>query len=114
MNAKKYIAPTEGIISIKGSFDKKAQIITFIIEDNGPGIPDSIKNNLFQKYVSADTVFGSKGSGIGLYLSRLIVEHHGGKMNGKKSSKFEDGALFEISLPQRIIDKAQFQLLKLF
>ncbi|MHA2339912.1 MAG: sensor histidine kinase, partial [Candidatus Hodarchaeales archaeon] len=114
INAKKFIDPTQGIISIKGNFDEKTQIVTVIIEDNGPGIPDSIKENLFQKYVSADTVFGSRGSGIGLYLSRLIVEHHGGKMVGKDSSKFDDGALFEISLPQRIIDKAQFQLLKLF
>jgi signal transduction histidine kinase len=114
INAKKYIAPTEGIISIKGNFVEKTQMITLTFEDNGPGIPDSIKDNLFQKYVSADTVFGSKGSGIGLYLSRLIVEHHGGKMMGESSTKYDEGALFEISLPQRIIDKTRFQLLKLF
>jgi signal transduction histidine kinase len=114
INAKKYIDPIEGIISFKGKFDEKSRNISITIEDNGPGIPDSIKDNLFQKYVSADTVFGSKGSGIGLYLSRLIIEHHGGKISGDNISKYNNGALFEIYLPQRIINKTKFQSLKLF
>ncbi|OLS23618.1 MAG: putative sensor histidine kinase TcrY [Candidatus Heimdallarchaeota archaeon LC_3] len=114
INAKKYIDPTKGKISISGSFNSKTNQIFLIVEDNGPGIPDMIKNNLFEKYVSADTVFGTKGTGIGLYLSRLIIQHHGGTITGENNSKYANGARFEIVFPKSIINKSQFQLLKLF
>ncbi|MBF0518724.1 MAG: hybrid sensor histidine kinase/response regulator [Nitrospirae bacterium] len=64
------------------------------ISDNGGGIDDSIADKLFEPYV---TTKGEGGTGIGLYMSKAIIEN---KMNGSISvSNIEDGAEFTIKLP---------------
>lgn len=45
-----------------------------VISDDGPGIPSGMRENLFEK----NTNIESQDKGIGLYLSRLIIESHGG------------------------------------
>src|SRR5690606_13760352 len=48
--------------------------------DSGPGIPNDEVATLFHKYRRASTSRGHNGSGIGLYVSRKIVEAHGGSV----------------------------------
>ena len=68
------------------------------IEDKGIGMPESVVSQLFQKFYrshrSRETV---AGTGIGLYISKAIVESHGGTI----SVRSEDGrgSTFTISLP---------------
>jgi signal transduction histidine kinase len=63
------------------------------IMDNGKGIPNCIINEIFNPYF---TTKEDKGTGIGLYLSKAIIED---KMNGKLSVTNEkDGAMFTILL----------------
>lgn len=48
----------------------------FSVEDNGPGIPEEIRHRIFESYFTTKPV--GVGTGIGLSISRSIVERHGG------------------------------------
>ncbi|MCG6551451.1 MAG: GAF domain-containing protein [Candidatus Magnetominusculus sp. LBB02] len=64
------------------------------IFDNGGGIPDTIRHKLFEPYV---TTKGDKGTGVGLYMSKNIIE---GNMNGRLDCEnIKDGACFKIYMP---------------
>lgn len=55
--------------------------IVFSVEDQGPGVPESERELVFQKYYRAEGMRADKdGAGLGLAISRRIVETHGGRM----------------------------------
>ena len=68
--------------------------IALEIEDNGPGIPDEIKDKILQPFFT--TKKGTEGTGLGLSISQDIVKAHGGRMEVK--SVPESGSLFKITL----------------
>jgi len=73
--------------------DEKDEII-LSIEDNAGGIPKDIMHKIFEPYFT--TKFKSKGTGLGLYIAKMIIEKNmGGKLNISNTKK---GAKFEISL----------------
>ncbi|MGA7933855.1 MAG: hybrid sensor histidine kinase/response regulator [Kovacikia sp.] len=65
------------------------------IEDTGPGIPAKEQLTLFESFVQGNHRRG--GSGLGLHLSRRIVEAHSGKIEVK--SELGKGSLFRVWLP---------------
>ena len=69
------------------------RMLEVTVADNGPGIPPSIADTLFGQFKTSK----SKGMGIGLSLSRTIIEAHGGTLWFDKN--FKDGALFGFVLP---------------
>jgi signal transduction histidine kinase len=64
------------------------------VKDNGTGISTEIFPNLFSKYVSKSHM----GTGLGLYISKSIIEAHGGKI-WAENNKDGIGATFSFSLP---------------
>jgi C4-dicarboxylate-specific signal transduction histidine kinase len=66
------------IIKIVCNITSKTQ--SLIIEDNAGGIPKNIIKDIFKPYFS--TKIAKDGSGLGLYMSKIIVEEH---CNGKLS-----------------------------
>jgi two-component system sensor histidine kinase KdpD len=61
-------------LEISGSFAR------FAVEDNGPGMSKRDRNRVFTKFVRGDTAGKSIGAGIGLSISKGLVEAHGGKI----------------------------------
>jgi len=83
-----------------GSLVEGNQLITSV-KDTGEGIPEKATPRLFTKFfrVSGALEQGSKGTGLGLYISKAIVEMHNGKIWVK--SKLGVGSTFSFSLPIR-------------
>jgi two-component system sensor kinase FixL len=67
--------------------------VAISVEDSGPGISDEIAPELFKPF----TTTKSGGMGIGLSISRRIVEAHGGEMSVSRSKL--GGASFVVTLP---------------
>ena len=69
------------------------------IFDNGPGIVESKRNLIFDKFyrVPSGNIHDVKGFGIGLYYVKQIVDKHKGKI--KAESTLEKGTTFIIQLP---------------
>lgn len=69
--------------------------IIISVKDNGPGIPESIKDKIFQPFFT--TKPSGKGTGLGLSLSYDIIKAHGGEL--KVESSVGSGTSFYIHLP---------------
>ena len=95
-NAINFILDKEGSISI--SLEKKAingTAFVFVqIKDNGEGIHSEILSRLFTKFATKSFY----GSGLGLYISKHIIEMHQGSIWGK-NNEYGKGAIFSFSLP---------------
>ncbi len=79
-------------ISIKGFRERNKTVVT--ITDNAGGIDNAIKNRVFDPYFS--TKNGSNSTGIGLYMSRIIIEKN---MRGSLTARnVENGAEFRIDV----------------
>jgi signal transduction histidine kinase len=69
-----------------------------VISDMGPGIPEDLLPKLFGKFVTQDIDGLNKhGSGLGLYISKAIIEAHGGRISAHNDEGA--GASFRILLP---------------
>jgi signal transduction histidine kinase len=93
-NAIKY-TQQNGKIQLGG--DQEEGWIKLWVEDNGPGIPDSEHERIFQKFTRLSYREAPKGLGLGLTYCRLAVEGHGGKI--WLDSNFKAGARFVFTLP---------------
>lgn len=95
-NAIKY-TQTAGKVTIKLSDEDKFQWVHVV--DNGEGIPAVALPHMFEKFfrVSGALEEGSKGTGLGLFISKSIIDAHGGII--KVVSKEGMGSTFSFSLP---------------
>ena len=82
----------EGRITI--TTEKTAGLAIISIKDTGSGIDPEIMPRLFTKF----TTKSDKGTGLGLFISKSIVEAHGGKIWAINNME-SNGALFAFSLP---------------
>lgn len=94
VNALKY-APPESPITVvlrRGKDDVEISVI-----DRGPGIAPDAQPHLFDRFYRARTGKKTEGLGLGLYIARLIVESHGGRI--WVESEYGKGSTFHVSLP---------------
>lgn len=77
----------------------KPPCLIVAVRDSGVGIPEHELELVFEKFYRVDSKLtrGTSGVGIGLYISRVIVEAHGGSIWA--TSKVGEGSTFYISLP---------------
>jgi len=91
-NACEAVPPESGKIVITSSISDQA--IEIRVADNGPGIPDPIRDSLFQPFVS----YGKeKGIGLGLTAVHKIMQDHGGDVYVESTGP--EGAVFRLRLP---------------
>jgi signal transduction histidine kinase len=69
--------------------------VRIAFEDNGPGIPDEIKDKILQPFFT--TKKGTEGTGLGLSITHDIVKAHGGEL--RIESTIGKGSEFVIQLP---------------
>ena len=93
-NAIKF-TPAGGLITIETTL--KDDKVRFTISDTGPGIPEDQLRNIFDRYKQARAQDHKRGSGLGLFIAKGIVEAHGGTISVK--SILNQGSVFEFSLP---------------
>jgi signal transduction histidine kinase/CheY-like chemotaxis protein len=103
-NAVKY-SPAGGSITVRCR-ERGSQHIVIEVTDHGLGIPPEQVGRLFQKFqrVRSEEHYKISGTGLGLYICRLIVEGHGGQI--WVESEFGRGSTFGMALP---LDARQHQ-----
>jgi signal transduction histidine kinase/CheY-like chemotaxis protein len=96
VNSQHALASVSGERRIKVTTGLTADgLARFSVEDNGPGIPVDIRNRIFESYFTTKPV--GVGTGIGLSISKSIVERHGGTVWYEESDS--GGARFVVQLP---------------
>ncbi|MFH0969054.1 MAG: HAMP domain-containing sensor histidine kinase [Patescibacteria group bacterium] len=95
-NAIKYIEK-KGLVEIKIKPDDKNIIVS--VKDSGVGIPKNQQDKVFQKFFRSNNVvkYQTEGTGLGLFISKNIIEQSGGKIWFKSTEK--EGSDFCFSLP---------------
>ncbi|HZI71343.1 MAG TPA: ATP-binding protein, partial [Nitrososphaeraceae archaeon] len=93
-NAIKFTQEEGGIITIRTEIMNSRILVS--IKDTGTGIDPEILPRLFTKFVTKPE---TGGTGLGLFISKSIVEAHGGIMWAENNANGEKGATFGFSLP---------------
>jgi PAS domain S-box-containing protein len=88
----------QGTIGITlGSREEAGQtMLHILVEDDGPGIPPEHKPHLFEPFF---TTKQDVGTGLGLWLTKEVVERHGGRIEVVPRANGEPGAAFSVLLP---------------
>jgi PAS domain S-box-containing protein len=101
LNAVKY-TPPGGTISIETKIDNNSYIIS--VKDNGIGFTEEEKNQVFKQFGKIER-YGQgwdvaiEGTGLGLYITKKLVELHGGKI-WLESEGRNKGSIFSFSIPK--------------
>jgi two-component system sensor histidine kinase VicK len=76
--------------------EKKDSYVIISIKDSGTGIDSEIFPRLFTKFATKSEI---AGTGLGLFISKSIIESHGGRIWAENNKDGEKGATFHFSLP---------------
>lgn len=97
-NAVRY-SPTEGRVEI--TIEKEDDEVQFSVKDNGIGIPKEQQDRIFSKFFRASnaTHKQTEGSGLGLFITKNIIESHGGEIWFESEPK--EGTTFYFTLPNK-------------
>ncbi|MGE3831158.1 MAG: sensor histidine kinase, partial [Parvibaculaceae bacterium] len=85
----------EGSIAISGW--REGMIVTIEVKDNGPGVPERVRDKLFEAFQSAAR---PGGTGLGLAIAAELVRAHGGEVWLARTGA--DGTSFQFTVPDRI------------
>jgi signal transduction histidine kinase len=95
-NALKFVPDRGGRVELR--LRAVAHGVAVTVRDNGPGVPEAQRALIFEKFrQGGDTAQRPAGTGLGLHISRQIVEHFGGRL--VLLADDGQGACFEFWLP---------------
>ena len=97
-NAMKY-TPNQGVIELKTYLAEQEGFIRFSVIDSGVGISREDQKLLFKRFFRAESanLTGEHGTGLGLYITRSLVELHGGQI--WTESELWRGSKFHVTFP---------------
>jgi len=75
--------------------------ILFEVQDNGIGMRREIRDNIFNLFFSSK---GKKGTGLGLFLARNIIQQHGGTIQVESTAG--QGSIFRVRIPRKFLRQA--------
>jgi len=101
-NAVKY-SPGGGPITISASVEGEEVVVS--VADHGIGIPENDTGRLFERYYRGSNVSGVVGTGVGLYLVKIVVDLHAGRITVE--SREGEGSRFTMRLPIRVAAAAK-------
>ncbi len=90
----------EGYISLNIVADNNSKEVIITVKDTGIGINPEILPRLFSKFVTRS----QKGTGLGLFISKNIIQSHGGKIWAENNVMEGHGTIFGFTLPLEIRD----------
>ncbi|WP_372761772.1 two-component system sensor histidine kinase EnvZ [Pseudoalteromonas sp.] len=96
-NALRY---SEGDIEVCSYFNDTKKYVVIAVNDNGPGIPESELESVFEPFKQGDTARGSEGSGLGLAIIKRIIDMHDGQV--KLVNRPTGGLSAQIYLPIKV------------
>ena len=99
-NAVKY-SPDGGPIRV--SAERRGGEVEVRVADTGVGIPADRRENVFERFYQADGDAGRRrfgGLGLGLYISRAIIDAHGGRIWATENTEAESGSVFGFRIPR--------------
>jgi signal transduction histidine kinase len=99
VNAMRHGGPGPIDLALMGDDDK----VAVVVRDHGPGIPAGDADRVFRRFEHAARQAEAHGLGLGLYISREIIQAHGGKLTVESPSG--GGAAFRIELPRRAVPR---------
>ena len=95
-NAAKFVPAPGGRVDLRLQADETGVLVT--VEDNGPGVPVEQQSLIFEKFRQGGPAsHRPQGTGLGLPISRQIVEHFGGRMWLRTEPR--QGSAFSFTLP---------------
>jgi signal transduction histidine kinase len=83
-----------GVLTLRASRDRSGDGVVVEVCDSGPGVPDEIRQRLFEPFYT--TKPPGKGTGLGLHISHNVVARHGGSIDVRTSGA---GTCFVVTLP---------------
>jgi two-component system NtrC family sensor kinase len=96
-NAIQAVDPDRGRILLRTRHEPLSETVSFECQDNGPGIPKKVMNDIFKPFFTTKDV--GKGTGLGLYISHEIIQRHEGNITARNNP--QGGVSFRVELPVR-------------
>ena len=94
-NAAKFAPANTGEVCVR--LRRDGEIFRVSVQDNGPGVPVEDQQDIFEKFRQGSSSEKPVGTGLGLPISRRIIEHFGGRMQVESRPGY--GATFTFELP---------------
>jgi len=94
-NAIQAVTDRSGTILLKTAYHPNDNQVEFECADTGPGIPLSVRNDIFKPFFTTKKV--GEGTGLGLYICHEIIQRHGGSITLK--DQIQNGTCFIVRLP---------------
>jgi len=93
-NAIDAVSKSTGVVTVRTAYDPAGERVTLTVGDNGPGIPEPLRDRIFEAFYSTK---GHGGTGLGLAVAKKIVDEHAGHISVK--SVEGEGTIVRVNLP---------------